>query len=320
MIADLTSYQSLAGKQKGKLGDETSRPAECQRHPFAGGSGVCLFIALCRNLSAFQLRPSNEMKERAAAAAFGGGSESAMLVAAPGLGEAGKPLRNVTFLQPTISTLLGQIIWSKHSAANQGKTTQVTKCSERIETDKDFTTERTSPPLGRYDLVEQHIECSANRVLHSPSSFSNVRTNMLRTHSNAIATGPYRCCPLRAARKRQYVTACVEKELDQQRLISMQALALDCGSAHVAAPRSLHHQTLRSGEILVKERLNMHLVWSDVPQADAPIPPRAEFNGEQMGVFFASFELVIGMVPKSLLWTRQQRGIGIREVGGEEVG
>ncbi|RSL79659.1 hypothetical protein CEP52_017494 [Fusarium oligoseptatum] len=103
-------------------------------------------------------------------------------------------------------------------------------------------------------------------------------------HSNAIVASPYRCCPLRAANKRQYVTACIEKELDQQQLISMQALALDCGSAHVAAPRSLHHQTLRSREILVKERLNMHLVWSDVPQADAPVPPGAEFNGEQMGV------------------------------------
>jgi hypothetical protein len=97
-------------------------------------------------------------------------------------------------------------------------------------------------------------------------------------HSNAIVTSSYRYCPLRAARKRQYVTACVE--LDQQRLISMQALALDCGSAHVAAPRSLYHQTLPSGEILVKEWLNVHLVWTDVPQADVPLPLTAEFNYE----------------------------------------
>jgi hypothetical protein len=103
-------------------------------------------------------------------------------------------------------------------------------------------------------------------------------------YSNAIVASPCRCCPLRAARKRQYVTACVEKELDQQRLVSMQALALDCGSAHVATPRSLHHQTLPSGGILIKERLNMHLVWSDIPQADAPLHLRAEFNGEQMDV------------------------------------
>jgi hypothetical protein len=38
------------------------------------------------------------MKERAAAAAFGGGSESAMSVAAPGLGEAGIPPANNFYL------------------------------------------------------------------------------------------------------------------------------------------------------------------------------------------------------------------------------
>lgn len=66
------------------------------------------------------------------------------------------------------------------------------------------------------------------------------------------------------------VTACIEKELDLERLASIHTWLWLAGLP--LPPRPLHHQILLSREIFVTERMDMHLVWTTGRIFLKPIP------------------------------------------------
>ncbi|KAM3554896.1 hypothetical protein ARSEF4850_006247 [Beauveria asiatica] len=68
----------------------------------------------------------------------------------------------------------------------------------------------------------------------------------------------------------QHVTACVEEELDLQRLTSIQGWLWVAGMP--LPPRALHHQILLGREIFVTEQMDMHLVWTTGRMFLKPIP------------------------------------------------
>ncbi|KAJ4158524.1 uncharacterized protein LMH87_009047 [Akanthomyces muscarius] len=68
----------------------------------------------------------------------------------------------------------------------------------------------------------------------------------------------------------QYVTACVEEELDLRRLTSIQGWLWMAGIP--LPPRALHHQLLLGREIIITERMDMHLVWTTGRMFLKPIP------------------------------------------------
>ncbi|KAJ3494230.1 hypothetical protein NLG97_g4214 [Lecanicillium saksenae] len=68
----------------------------------------------------------------------------------------------------------------------------------------------------------------------------------------------------------QHVTACLEQELDLQRLTSIQGWLWMAGMP--LPPRALHHQLLLGREIYVTEQMDMHLVWTPGRMFLKPIP------------------------------------------------
>ncbi|KJZ68076.1 hypothetical protein HIM_12532 [Hirsutella minnesotensis 3608] len=68
----------------------------------------------------------------------------------------------------------------------------------------------------------------------------------------------------------RHVTACVEKELDLERLTSIHDWLWVAGLP--LPPRALHNQLLLGREILVTERMDMHLVWTTGKMFLKPIP------------------------------------------------
>ncbi|KAM3466354.1 hypothetical protein MY5147_009080 [Beauveria neobassiana] len=68
----------------------------------------------------------------------------------------------------------------------------------------------------------------------------------------------------------QHVTACVEEELNLERLASIHGWLWIAGLP--LPPRALHHQLLLGREIFITERLDMHLVWTTGRMFLKPIP------------------------------------------------
>lgn len=66
------------------------------------------------------------------------------------------------------------------------------------------------------------------------------------------------------------VTACIEKELDLERLHSIMKWMWIVGRP--MPPRSLHHQLLLSRDIALTEQMDMHLVWTTGRMFLKPIP------------------------------------------------
>ena len=56
------------------------------------------------------------------------------------------------------------------------------------------------------------------------------------------------------------MTACIEKELDLQRLSTIHGWLWVAGRPML--PRALHAQLLLRRDILITERMDMHLVWT----------------------------------------------------------
>lgn len=67
-----------------------------------------------------------------------------------------------------------------------------------------------------------------------------------------------------------YVTACVEKELDLQRAISIHGWLWLAGPPE--PPRALYRQLLLGREIFVTEQMDMHLAWTTGRMFLRPVP------------------------------------------------
>ncbi|KAH8652846.1 hypothetical protein BGZ61DRAFT_500805 [Ilyonectria robusta] len=113
-----------------------------------------------------------------------------------------------------------------------------------------------SPPSIR--LLERENEHGADASRHDHDQLLLLLPASYRTESGDLA-----------AAGRQ-VTPCVEKELDLQRLASIHSWLWVAG--RLMPPRPLHHQLVLGREIVITERMDMHLVWTTGRMFLKPIP------------------------------------------------
>ncbi|KAH8652932.1 hypothetical protein BGZ61DRAFT_288871, partial [Ilyonectria robusta] len=112
------------------------------------------------------------------------------------------------------------------------------------------------PPSIR--LLERENEHGADASRHDHDQLLSLLPASCRTESGDLA-----------AAGRQ-VTPCVEKELDLQRLASIHSWLRVAG--RLMPPRALHHQLVLGREIVITERMDMHLVWTTGRMFLKPIP------------------------------------------------
>ncbi|KAH7160537.1 hypothetical protein B0J13DRAFT_617299 [Dactylonectria estremocensis] len=107
-------------------------------------------------------------------------------------------------------------------------------------------------------LLERENEQAANASQHNRHRLLSLLPASYHTESGDLAA------------EGQHVAACVEKELDLQRLSSIYNWLWIAGWP--MPPHALDHQLLLSREIFITERMDMHLVWTMDRMFLKPIP------------------------------------------------